>query len=203
MTISVPPVLKLDKDFEDTIIMKANTSKIVQIPFAASPMPEVTWTFNEGKFSDAKRITIETIRGVTALTISRAERKDAGEYQVTIKNKFGTLTHTIKVIVLDKPSPPRNLKVPEVTPESARLTWEVPEDDGGSPITGYIVEKRDINRQSWNKITTTKELTSLADKLIEKNQYVFRVSAENDVGVSEPVETAPVTAKWTFGKFSL
>jgi titin len=100
----------------------------------------------------------------------------------------------------DKPSPPQRLNVEEVTPESVALSWKEPEDIGGCDITGYIIERRDANRQSWNKVATVKKLEHVVTKLVEGNSYVFRVSAENEVGVSAPVETAPVKAKYGFGK---
>lgn len=42
----------------------------------------------------------------------------------------------------DKPSPPLDLSACDITSESATLNWSKPEDDGGSPITGYRIEKR-------------------------------------------------------------
>lgn len=47
----------------------------------------------------------------------------------------------------DKPSPPINLTVADVTSETAILNWNEPEDDGGSPITGYRIEKRVIKEK--------------------------------------------------------
>jgi hypothetical protein len=90
----------MDKSFEDIITMKVKTSKIIEVPFVASPMPKITWAFNDGKFSDEKRVSVETIRGMTALTISRAERQDAGDYTLKVENKFGTIHMSIKVRVL-------------------------------------------------------------------------------------------------------
>lgn len=48
-----------------------------------------------------------------------------------------------KLIVLsDKPMPPQGpLEVSDITPETCCLTWKPPLDDGGSPITNYVVEK--------------------------------------------------------------
>ena len=94
----------------------------------------------------------------------------------------------------------RDLAASEVTPESAKLTWNKPEDNGGTDITGYVVEKRDANRQTWSTVTTTKELSCIADKLVSKNKYIMRVSAENEVGRGEPVELGPIEAKYTFGE---
>jgi len=48
--------------------------------------------------------------------------------------------------VVDVPTSPKNLKVTDITEETVTLVWETPEDDGGSEITGYAVEKRDASR---------------------------------------------------------
>lgn len=50
------------------------------------------------------------------------------------------------------PSAPRDLKVIEVTRQLVHLSWEAPEHDGGSPLTGYQVEKRDVSRKTWVKV---------------------------------------------------
>ena len=93
------------------------------------------------------------------------------------------------------------MKVTAVTAETADLVWEVPEDDGDSPITGYIIEKRDISRLSWQEVGQVTELEGVATKLMEGNQYLFRISAVNEIGVSEPCETAePITAKNPYGE---
>ena len=113
------------------------------------------------------------------------------------------LTH-ITSLLPDKPSPPRNLDIPTITAESMDLTWEVPEDDGGSPITGYIVEKKNLSHRSWQEVAKTTELAATVTNLHDGNQYLFRVYAENKFGVSEPVElTEPVTAKNPFSEFQL
>lgn len=42
----------------------------------------------------------------------------------------------------DKPMPPQGpLEVSDITPETCCLAWKAPLDDGGSPITNYVVEK--------------------------------------------------------------
>jgi len=33
------------------------------------------------------------------------------------------------------------------------LSWMPPESDGGSPITGYILERLDISGRSWLPVT--------------------------------------------------
>lgn len=92
-------------------------------------------------------------------------------------------------IFADKPSPPRDLKVTEVTEDSVNLSWSPPEDDGGTPITGYVVERLDMERRNWKRTATTIDTRSTVINLIEGQAYKFRVCAENKVGLSEPVET--------------
>jgi titin len=108
--------------------------------------------------------------------------------------------NTYSLSLTDKPGPVQDLAASEMTPESATLTWKAPKDNGGTEITAYVVEKRDANRQAWTTIATTKDLTCVADKLVPKNKYIMRVSAENEVGRGEPVEIGPVEAKYTFGR---
>uniref|UniRef100_A0A8C4S3V2 Titin n=1 Tax=Erpetoichthys calabaricus TaxID=27687 RepID=A0A8C4S3V2_ERPCA len=90
---------------------------------------------------------------------------------------------------LDPPSPPRWLEVVNITKNTADLKWTPPERDGGSPITNYIVEKRDVRRKGWQVVdTTVKETTYTVTPLSEGSLYVFRVAAENAVGQSEYCE---------------
>jgi hypothetical protein len=104
----------------------------------------------------------------------------------------------------DKPSPPRDLKVTEVQREAISVAWEKPEDDGGSPITQYILEKRDAKKTTWSSAGKAKptELAQTISKLIEGNEYFIRVIAENEIGQSEPCELKdPVKAKSQFGEY--
>ncbi len=56
--------------------------------------------------------------------------------------------------ISDEPSSPRNLRVSEVWTDYITVAWESPETDGGSPVTAYIIEKRDVMRPTWVKAGT-------------------------------------------------
>ena len=74
------------------------------------------------------------------------------------------------------------------------LSWQPPSKDGGAPLTGYVIEKRDARRTQWVKAgSVDKDTTSFtASKLLEDNEYVFRVVAVNAEGESEPLESKDV-----------
>lgn len=90
----------------------------------------------------------------------------------------------------------------DVGSQSVTLQWHPPEKDGGLPIKRYIIERREAKRQAWVKADTVRAgiTTCTVDNLMEGSHYVFRVFAENDEGLSPPLESdAPVTCRRTPG----
>ena len=75
-----------------------------------------------------------------------------------------------------------------VTESTVSLSWSEPADDGGSEITGYILERRDSDKRSFSKETETEEEEFTVSKLKEGKKYLFRVAAVNEVGTGEFVE---------------
>lgn len=103
----------------------------------------------------------------------------------------------------DKPGPPAAFDISEITNESCVLAWNPPRDDGGSPITNYIVECRQLDKEEWVKLSATVKLTTFkACKLTALKEYVFRISAENQYGIGVPTEHTPIIAKYAFGTLS-
>ena len=102
---------------------------------------------------------------------------------------------------VDKPSPPRNFQVTAFDKEFVDLKWDIPENDGGEPIAGYLIERRDETKRAFvhQGETDGKTLKLRATKLIEGTQYMFRVFAINSVGQSDPARLKEqVTAKVPF-----
>jgi titin len=105
----------------------------------------------------------------------------------------------------DEPSAPRNLRVKDYWTDFITIMWDSPHSDGGSPVTGYVIEKRDVSRPTWVKAgTVDAESTQFkATNLFEGVEYLFRVYAVNKIGPSrEPGELdRPCKAKMPFGKY--
>ena len=101
------------------------------------------------------------------------------------------------------PGPPEAPEVSDITKESCVLTWKPPAKDGGSPVTGYYIEKKQTTSQRWVKVKKApiSDLTYKVTDLDEGNDYEFRVMAENKVDVGPPSEPSkPITAKDALGE---
>jgi titin len=66
--------------------------------------------------------------------------------------------------------------------------WKKPDNDGGNPISGYIIEAKQPNSSEWiqcnNYPTKLPEYT--ASNVQEGLTYEFRIKAVNDAGVGAP-----------------
>jgi len=100
--------------------------------------------------------------------------------------------------------PPANVRISEVTKNSVSLVWQKPPFDGGSKITGYMVERRDAPNGRWTKANFTNVIDTnfTVSGLTQDQSYEFRIFARNAVGsVSNPSLIAgPVTCVDISGK---
>lgn len=81
------------------------------------------------------------------------------------------------------------------------MAWAKPEQDGGSRVTGYLVEALEKGQEKWVKCGVIKSTHFTVSGLREKAEYFFRVRAENLAGFSDPKEMViPVMVKDQLGK---
>ena len=96
--------------------------------------------------------------------------------------------HARSFIHPDVPDAPKKLTPSEVTRSAVTLTWEPPESDGGSVITGYIVERKSPTTSRWVRVNKSpvRDTTYTVPDVSEGQEYEFRVLAENAAGISKP-----------------
>lgn len=86
----------------------------------------------------------------------------------------------------------------DITEDSVTLSWQPPASDGGTAVTGYLLEKYDNRRRSWVKVADldVKTTSFVVPKLIEGEKYKFRVSAVSAEGQGQPLETEEDVVPW-------
>lgn len=80
------------------------------------------------------------------------------------------------------------------------LAWNWPDRNGGSDITGFLVEFQEEGEKEWDEWKTVSIPESHVTGLEEGKTYRFRVRAENAIGLSRPDTTLPILCQEKLGE---
>ena len=116
-------------------------------------------------------------------------------------NPAGTNTNHIAFMLVFEPSltapgAPTGLSATAISGTQIDLSWTAPVSDGGSPITGYKIERETGIGNGWDLIVsdTGSTATTRSDEGLSQGQeYNYRVSAINAVGTGSPSTAASDT----------
>lgn len=184
--------------------MKKGTDHTVTIPFEASPLPEVEWSWNEQNLlPKTVHSNVDCEASVVQLEIHNVQPSDAGHFEMKVKNPLGSANVEVDLTILDVPSAPQNLQADVDQNLNVTLAWNEPESDGGDQITDYSIEQNEIGTKNWLPIVivTAPDTHCEISKLPEEKVYNFSVCAMNSVGKSEPCQLQePIVIKKPFGK---
>lgn len=135
--------------------------------------------------------------GINSVLVIRAlNRADGITYKCIAENEYGNDERNIKLMVVEVPSRPINVRVKDTWSRSASIVWSTP-FAGNSPITNYIIQywRKATNEagQSVGQNHRRQEVTiggtqtsALINGLSPALQYEASVIAENQVGRGEP-----------------
>lgn len=117
-------------------------------------------------------------------------------FRVLAENAIGTGEHLTTQEPIKAKSPynvpdiPQGpLRISDITDSCATVQWQKPLIDGGSPITAYLIKRRDVERPVWVKcgrVNADTFLYTIKD-LVEGCEYAVQVFAENSEGLSAPL----------------
>lgn len=90
-------------------------------------------------------------------------------------------------LLSDTPAPPSIPRITDTTKHSISMTWTRPMYDGGSDVSGYVVEILEEGTEQWYRATTKALKTNeyVATGLAANKKYRFRVAAINSNGTGE------------------
>uniref|UniRef100_A0A3B5AHB1 Fibronectin type-III domain-containing protein n=1 Tax=Stegastes partitus TaxID=144197 RepID=A0A3B5AHB1_9TELE len=199
------PEIELDTALRKIVNVRTCSTLRLFVTIRGRPEPEVKWSMEGGTLSE--RAQIEAFTSVCSNCVRNSYKIDNLQegcfyyFRVLAVNEFGTglpAETADAVKVSEVPLPPGKVTLSDVTSNSARLSWEKPDHDGGSKITCYIVEMQAKGEDTWTKCSESKALEVTINGLTKGKEYFFRVSAMNEKGQSEPKSLlVPVTVKDT------
>uniref|UniRef100_A0A8C1WD03 Titin n=1 Tax=Cyprinus carpio TaxID=7962 RepID=A0A8C1WD03_CYPCA len=186
---------QIAKDREDEPIFLISSNLKIEIPLTGKPQPKVSLSKDGQVLKSTMRFNSDVTTDSLIIYLRESVASDAGRYDITASNSSGTTKSFVNIVVLDRPSPPVGpVEMCDVTEDSVSLKWLPPAYDGGSPITNYIVFKRETTTANWVEVSSAvARCTIKIMKLINGVEYQFRIRAENRFGISDHIDSPTVT----------
>ncbi|RLF70222.1 MAG: hypothetical protein DRN40_05090 [Thermoplasmata archaeon] len=144
--------------------------------------------------SSGNEVLLTSVGNVTTYNDTGVTNGQRYYYRVSAVNGVGEgeLSEEVSALPQGVPSAPQNL-VARGGDGYVVLTWEAPEDDGGSPIVGYKIYCG-MRYGGETYLTTIGNLTTYKDTGVTNGRtYYYRVSAVNGIGEGELSEEASAT----------
>ncbi|XP_060899394.1 immunoglobulin-like and fibronectin type III domain-containing protein 1 isoform X2 [Labrus mixtus] len=195
--VTVGGVPEFDPDdlhkFSKPVIIRVGQNAAFKMPFPPQESLVVSWFKDCTEIKDGGGVKIVREPNHSRLLLRDCLRTDAGEIKIQLKNPFGSVEATSKLIVLDRPGPPEGpVETAESTSSIIEIKWNPPKDDGGSAVTNYIIERQQAGQCLWTKLgDVSADRTSFRDRnVMHGKKYNYRIYAENPEGLSDTLETA-------------
>lgn len=92
----------------------------------------------------------------------------------------------------------------EHTGKCISMKWKAPRDNGGKPVTSFIIERKLVGKKSWIKVGEVDGNTTnfSTNKVDEGKAYQYRIRAVNSEGMSDPLDSDEVFAGEPIGKYA-
>uniref|UniRef100_A0A8C8BUA7 Uncharacterized protein n=1 Tax=Oncorhynchus tshawytscha TaxID=74940 RepID=A0A8C8BUA7_ONCTS len=183
--------------FSKPVTVKVGQNASWKMPYTPQDNLEVKWFKDDKELKDGGGVKLVKEVNHSRLLFRECLRSDAGEIKIQLKNPFGTIEGTSRLIVLDKPGPPEGpVEILETTSTVIELQWGAPKDDGGSPVTNYIIERQQLGQTVWKKMgDVAADKTTYRDRnVVHGKLYIYKIYAVNPEGTSDALQTEETMA---------
>ncbi|XP_022655329.1 Down syndrome cell adhesion molecule-like isoform X3 [Varroa destructor] len=188
---------------EKTAVVTSRRSETTRLKcYALGDHPiSIVWSKGNVKLDKRTSSRYQIVESITTdgmnseLLIRETDRTDSALYSCNTENKFGSDERKVKLIVKDVPGPPQDVKVRDIWSRSVSVHW-TPSYDGNSPITKHIVQywkEHGVSYRLQEMVIPWAQQVTLVRDLQPGTQYVLSVTAENNMGKSEPSRTVTFT----------
>ncbi|GIY67330.1 titin [Caerostris darwini] len=200
IVVNVPA--RFDEKFTVVTVKKGDSASLRCEAIGDQPL-SVIWKkeskelrkINGGRYEIFETLTPKGLK--SELVLREADRTDGQLYTCFTENPYGKDERSIKLLVMEVPATPLDLKVQEVWSRSASVSWSSPYT-GNSPITKYVLQYwRDAvsggRHRLEEKIVSSAQTSALIKDLHPGINYGLAIVAENTVGRGEPSDTISFT----------
>ncbi|XP_022236176.1 Down syndrome cell adhesion molecule-like protein 1 homolog isoform X10 [Limulus polyphemus] len=186
---------RFEEKFHVERVHRGDSVKLECDALGDNPMT-ISWNKDNDRLSrvDTGRYQIfdRTTEGGTLseIQVHGVDHSDNGIFTCLAKNAYGEDQRTIKLIVLEPPSAPSDVRVDQTWSRSVRITWMMPYS-GNSPVNKYIIQywqNQGTPHRLEEETVSSAQTSTILYKLQPGTSYVVRVMAENDVGKGTPSE---------------
>jgi surface protein len=171
---------------------------LTAVPTGVTGAPAPTLTYQWQRSADGTTGWTPVV-GATAVTYQVPSSAGLAYLRVvvTAANPIGpnavTASPATSQVAPIAPTAPRNAVATPLN-RAAVVAWVAPVDNGGAPITGYLVSAVPAVGTVTRTCHTTGALTCIVTGLVNKTVYTFPVTATNQAGTGVPsAASAPIT----------
>ncbi|KAL7407800.1 hypothetical protein ABVT39_013778 [Epinephelus coioides] len=198
LSVEDPPRIKSEdlEEFKKPVVIKTGKGAAFELSFIGREPMKIQWYSEGEELLEDTHTKIEKSSSHTRLVLTKCHRKISGEIKIKIKNECGTTEAISQLLVLDKPTPPLGpVDIIESSANCIDFKWRPPKDNGGAPITDYILERQQIGRNSWKKLGKIGPEPKYKDTDVDHGRkYCYHIRAETEQGISEMMETDDIQA---------
>ncbi|XP_049528339.1 Down syndrome cell adhesion molecule-like protein Dscam2 [Dermacentor silvarum] len=184
---------RFEEKFKVQTVRRGEAATLQCQAIGDSPL-EITWSQDKKRLIFApvtryEKFESNTENGVTSeLAIPTTDRSDAALYTCVAKNEYGSDERNIKLLVVEVPAQPLDLRILEVWSRKVNVIWSEPYS-GNSPISSYIVHywrDRDGAHRLMEQTVPSSQSSAMISELHPGASYSLTVTAENEVGQGPP-----------------
>ncbi|KAL3196675.1 hypothetical protein MRX96_045140, partial [Rhipicephalus microplus] len=192
LVVNVPA--RFEEKFKVQTVRRGEAATLQCQAIGDSPL-EITWSQDKKRLIFApvtryEKFESNTENGVTSeLVIPTTDRSDAALYTCVAKNEYGSDERNIKLLVVEVPAQPLDLRILEVWSRKVNVIWSEPYS-GNSPINTYIVHywrDRDGAHRLMEQSVPSSQTSAMISELHPGASYSLTVTAENEVGQGPPL----------------
>ncbi|XP_050068409.1 myosin light chain kinase, smooth muscle-like [Anopheles maculipalpis] len=171
---------------QDEVVLQGD-DVIIEACYQGLPPSDLRWKRSGRTITDSNATT-NNLPGRTRLLITNIEPAQGGKYSIQLDKACPETELSMCLRVESPPEPPAGKPTATVVNQtSLTVSWNPAPYDGGSAITGFVIEMQQNGEDRWVCVKRVpNSFSCLIDSLQQDGCYRFRIRAENVHGTSHP-----------------